>query len=380
MIARQQLNDLTQTTGNNLVSIYIKTQRVANNEADRIRLKNAIKEANDQLQQHGIEDRDVEVYLKPVSDMVDNGTFWQNRSDGLAIFLSADGVKTFDLVGETSNKTYVGDQFVVSPLLGSISGEDRFFILSLSLNQIEFFEATRHSISPVIIEDLMPTSMHEKLAAEGATFPGNVQHHSGNGRGSTAIFHGHGDQDSTQEEAKEFFRLVDEGLLFMLHDERAPMILAGTTERVSLYREVSNYKFIVDEYVSGNMEEVDPVTLQNLAWEKIGGHFQQQRNQLNEDFGTYLSEDRASFSMLDIVPKAVNGRVENLLLDRDSETWGSFDQSTNTVEVHEERQSDSVLLEDLAARSVFDQGGTVYRIPREELIKPTSNMNATYRF
>ena len=380
MITRSKLNELSQITGNNLVSIYIKTQRVANNEADRIRLKNAVKEVSQQLEQRGIEDRDIEAYLKPVSDMIDNGTFWQNRSDGLAIFLSADGMQTYDVVGETDNKTYVGDQFVVTPLLASVSGQDRFFILSLNLNQIEFYEATRHSISPVIIEDLMPTSMHEKLAAEGATFPGNVQHHSGNGRGSTAIFHGHGDQDSTQEEAKEFFRLVDEGLLFMLHDERAPMILAGTTERVSLYREVSNYKFIVDEYVSGNMEEADPVSLHSLAWEKIGGHFQQQREQLNEDFGTYLSENRASFSMLDIVPKAINGRVENLLIDQDSETWGSFDKATNTVEIHDDRQTDSVLLEDLAARSVYEQGGTVYRIAREELIKPTSNMNATFRF
>ena len=379
MIDQRQLEQLNQTEGANLVSIYMKTQRVATNDADRIRLKNQLKTATEKLTARGLEPRDTEKLLQPATDLLDNTTFWQNRSDGLALFIGDEGLQPYDVPVHFDSKVYVGNQFHVSPLLPAISGQDRFFLLLLNLNHIAFFDCTRNTVSPVIIEDLLPTSLHEKLAAEGATFPGNVQHHSGQGRG-TAIFHGHGDQDTTQEKAWEFFRLVDEGLLTMLHDERAPMILAGTTERVALYKQVSDYKHIVDDYVSGNLEHLDAVSLHNLAWEKMQPMFREKNRSLRADFGTYLSEGRGSFNVLDIVPKAINGRVDTLFVEENAETWGTYNWDTNTVELHDEQQPNSVHLEDLAARKVWEQGGVVHIVPREELIKPVSNMNATYRF
>lgn len=379
MIDQSQLEQLNQTEGAHLVSIYMKTQRVANNEGDRIRLKNQLKAATHKLEARGLEPRDIEALLQSATDLLDNPNFWQNRSDGLALFIGDGAMQTYDVPVHFDSKVYVGNRFHISPLIPTISGQDRFFLLSLNLNDIAFFDCTRNSISPVIIEDLLPTSLHEKLAAEGATFPGDVQHHSGQGRGN-AIFHGHGDQDSTQEKAREFFRLVDEGLMTMLHDERAPMLLAGTTERVSLYKEVSNYPHIVDDYVSGNLEHLDAVSLHNLAWEKMGPMFQEKNRTLRADFGTYLSEGRGSFNVLDIVPKAINGRVENLFVEESAETWGAYNWDTNTVEIHEKQQPNSIHLEDLAARKVWEQGGVVHIVPREELIKPVSNMNATYRY
>ena len=380
MIDQNKLNELMNAEGANLVSIYMKTQRVSNNDADRIRLKNQLKEAKNQLEQRGLEPRDIDKYLAPASNLETNPDFWQNRSDGLALFIGENGLQTFDIASPVGNRVFVGNQYHVSPLIPEISGQNRFFLLQLSLNDISFFDCTRNTISPVIIADLLPTSLHEKLAAEGATFPGNVQHHSGNGPGQNGIFHGHGDKDTTDEEATEFFRLVDQGLMTMLHDERAPMILVGTTERVSLYKSVSTYKYIVDEYVSGNLEHLDAVSLHNLAWEKMSPIFEEKDQSLRADFGTYVSEGRGSFNLLDIIPKAINGRVENLFLAEDSQTWGAYNWETNSISIHEQQQPNSIILEEMAARKTFEQGGSVHIMPQIELIKPQSNINATFRY
>ena len=60
--------------------------------------------------------------------------------------------------------------------------------------------------------------------------------------------------------------------------------------------------------------------------------------------------------------------------------WGSYDEATNTVTVHPQRQFDSICLLDLAAKRTFEQSGEVYNLTREQMPRPTSNVNATYRY
>jgi hypothetical protein len=80
------------------ISIYMPTHRESNQALqDPIRLKNLLQEAEQRLLEHGISLPEVNKLLRPAQALLDDRVFWQNQSDGLALFLSTEGFNTYRL-------------------------------------------------------------------------------------------------------------------------------------------------------------------------------------------------------------------------------------------------------------------------------------------
>ena len=139
-------------------------------------------------------------------------------------------------------------------------------------------------------------------------------------------------------------------------------------------------RFIVDTHISGNPDEADAVLLHEKAWGKLEDHFQKDRQKAKEDFELYLSKDKASFSIPQIVPAAINGQVDRLFLNKDAQVWGNYIAETNEVTIHEERKGNSMPLLELAAKHTFLNGGKVYNVPKDQLPQATGDANAVFRY
>lgn len=369
---------------NNKISIFIPTDRVGDGQAARIHFKNQLSEVVDKLMDENIQKDPMAknaalAYTAKAHELLDRDDFWNRQSDGLAVFVNEDIFEYYSMPIDFKPFNYVGNLFYLRPMLPAIIDESRFFILALSQNEVRFFEGAKHSITPVIIEDLVPESLEESMAAIDIEYPAELQSHSG---GNNPIFHGQGgEKDGKTDRIVDYFRMIDEGLMQMLHDENVPLIIAAVDYLVPMYKEISNYSNIVEPHISGNVENDDPVLLHEKAWSALMPILEKDVKEKHETFSTLLPQNKASLSVDMIAPAALNGRVDTLFIDKDAnDFFGTYHEKNNTVSIQKKQNSTNSCLLNFAAISTYLQGGKVYNISREEMPHSISPVNAIFRY
>lgn len=381
LIKKKDIEQLYTHRNPACASLFIPTHRAGFNNAkiDQLNFKNILQTVRIELEEQGMDLNASHKMLQPAYDLLDKDDFWTDLSDGLAVFMSPDFFVFYTLPQSFDSYHFVGDRFHIRPLLPIFTGGGRFFLLALSQNEVRFFEGQRHSITPVIIEDLLPEDMEEALQFSDAE--ASFQAHSGSSTG-TPVFHGQGKgKDSKIKDLRKYFREVDNGLMEMLHDEQAPLLIAAVDYLVPIYQSISSYSNVLPDFIKGNPEHWNPMQLHERAWQIMGPHFKQEQQLAAEQFTSTFSQNKASISAYDIVPSAIAGRIETLFVDR-SETnlWGQYFKDDHQIRFDLKRKPDSICLLNEAAAQTFLQGGTVYNAPTEEIPYSYSSMNATYRY
>lgn len=377
MINDKIFKELAQTENQTCVSVYISTHRAGQRDKDRITLKNALKEAHNKLLRINKSEREADAFLARAYELQENDDFLNNLSDTLAIFITDGQFRYFTLPIQTQNYTFVGNEFYVLPLLKELNNKERFFILALSQNEVRFFEGRSTVIYPVKIEDLVPADRAEALKYYDNPET-KLQHHN---NGKATVFHGQGGgKDVENARLKEYFRAIDSGLMEMLHDEKAPLIIAAVDYLVPIYREISDYKNIADVHISGNPESMTPTDLHHTALEKLEPHFSLAYREVIEDYRQNLSDDKAESTLINIIPAAINERVSTLLVREDSKFYGTVNAQLSQVEFADEMTSDNLELVNTAAKHTYLNGGEVYIMDSKEMPDKTSPVCAIYRY
>ncbi|MEM1121865.1 MAG: hypothetical protein AAGJ18_15545 [Bacteroidota bacterium] len=369
---------------NSKISIFVPTDRVGDGQAAKIRFKNQLNEVVEKLmdatiQQEPMTKNEALGYTAKAFELLDNNEFWRYQSDGLVVFLDDKIFEHYTIPVNFNTFNYVGNVFYLRPTIPAISDTSRFFVLALSQNEIKFYEGAKHSITPVKIEDLVPTSLEESMAEVDIRYPAELQAHSG---GSNPVFHGQGgEKDGKTDRIIDYFRMVDKGLMEMLHDEKAPLIIAAVDYLVPMYKDISNYSNIVEPHISGNVENDDPVLIHEKAWAALSPSLDKDFAGKKSDFSTMMANERASITVDQVAVAALNGRVDTLFLDKDAKVfWGVYHETDNTVVAQKKQGKTNTCLLNFAAVSTFLQSGNVYSVDRTEMPHPMSVVNASYRY
>ena len=342
------------------VSLYMPAHRAGpETRQDPIRLKNLLGEAEERLGEIGLRGPDAREILDPAQELLEDRDFWEHQGDGLAVFLAADSGRAFRLPLPFEELVVAGDRFHVKPLIPLLTGDGLFLVLALSKNRIRLLQATRQTVAEVELEDvpasLRETAVHREMAM--------LNYHVGSGFSSggrqSAIFHGHGTEED-EELIRKYFRQIDAGIRQALPEERAPLVLASVRREADLYREVSEYPAILPDVAAGNPDEKTDKELHGEAWPIVRGHLDRRMQEAVQRFEE--QPDLAVSGVEDAVVAAHHGRVEVLWAALDVQRWGSFDEATASVDVHDQpRPGDHDLL-DLAATQTLVNGGTVYAV------------------
>ncbi|MFN7116185.1 MAG: hypothetical protein ACK4TA_05260, partial [Saprospiraceae bacterium] len=210
----------------------------------------------------------------------------------------------------------------------------------------------------------------------------SLQHRSGAGqRGRGAVFHGQGSgRADDDDEIRQYLRAINNGLKEILHNEKAPLIIAGVEYLFPIYQEVNDYAHLYPEFIRGNTENLPQTTLHERAWELVAPHFQQEKTESLEQFGQFLAYEKASNLLQDIIPAAVNGRVETLFLAKQGDVYGIFVPATQEVRLDEEKTLTNASLLNMAAVQTFLQQGTVYVLESEEMPSEDTLASAIFRY
>lgn len=382
LITKKEIEELEGIQSETCISIFIPTHRVGKEVLERkdvLKLKNQLKDVVNKLKKEEMGPREIETLIAPIQELFENSEFWRHQSDGLAIFRSDNYFKKCMLPVHFEAFNYVANGFYLKPLLPMFVGDGSFFVLALELEKTKLYEQTRHTITEVIIDDLVPKRLEDRVGYDfeqkGLQFRSQQEGH------GAAAFHGHAEADRDRDnEIQRYFRSIDKGLMTLLNEETKPMVMACQDFLFPIYRKESSYKNLLNTHISVNPSDIDQFKLHQRAWEQVEPIFDQERRGKIALFKQHEGLGKTSSAVEQIVPAAVNGKIDTLFIHNNEDIWGIYDPEKGQVRVDQVPLPSSVSLLNKAAIKTFLNGGKVYLLEKDQMPDVHSKVNALYRF
>lgn len=381
-ITKKDIEQLYNIHSANCISIFIPTHRSGNEvlqKLDTQSLKKELKDVKLKLEQKELNQKKINEFVAPIQELIDNTGFWRKQSDGLAIFLAEGFFKTYTLPVNFEAYNYIANSFYLKPVMPMFVGDGTFYLLTLQLEDVKLYEMTKHSVTEIKINHLIPERLEESVGYDfeekGLQFRNQKEGY------GTATFHGHAEADHDRKnEILRYFREINKGLMTILKDENAPMLIASQEYLFSIYKGINTYKPLLENHISYDSLETDNQLLLEKAWKTMGPIFDKERKEKIERFEQYDSTNRTSSDIKEVLPAALQGKIDTLFVRKDKDIFGIYDAVKHHVEIREDQEHTHVSLLNMAAVKTFLQGGKVYLMEKDDMPNPFSKVNALYRF
>lgn len=364
---RETLSTLAQHLGWPSVSIHMPTHRTGYaKEQDPIRLKNLLKSAEEHLESGNLRPSEINTLLAPARALLSDSPFWRTAQDGLALFLATDVFHWFKIPIALPESISVGERFIIRPLLPALQTGERFFVLTLSKNQVRLLEATGDQIGELDPAGV-PASLAEALKYEDyerhVTFHSRTPASAGAKGRRPAAFHGHGGMpDTAKDELSRYFRMIDKGISEFLRNDDAPLLLAGVDYLLTMYRDTNSYPHLVDASMTGNPDELTLTQIRERASDLLGPHFRKELEADTVVLRSLIGTAEASSDVTEVIRAAHEGRVRVLFISAQADEWGRYDPSNGRVDVASQPGPNDWDLADLAAAQTLLHGGIVHAV------------------
>lgn len=373
ILTRKKFEELINSEEEWCISIYMPTCRMGPDiKQNPIRYKQCIREAEDKLFNMGLSKSEVGSILLSASDLIDETTFWQNQTEGLAIFITPEEMNYYHLPFEVKEQVVISDKFYTKPLLPLFTADGQFYILALSKNEVRLFKASRQTVNEIVMEDA-PRSMEDmKIDDDPRT---KLQIRTANPVSSSSLGYNTASQgqavenDFEKNELTRYFRAIDESLNKLHKGEEIPLVLAGVEYLIPVYKEISRYPNILDEFIKGNPEILYGNDLQKMAWEIMEPKFLKVQELAESKYNQFSGQRNglSSNSLKKILSQAYNGQIETLFIANGAHQWGKFNPDINKIDFYEDEKVGNEDLMERAATLTISRGGTVYVVDPDKV-------------
>ncbi|MGC1272960.1 MAG: hypothetical protein WBC44_04585 [Planctomycetaceae bacterium] len=386
-LSRRDLDALLTAKNPYCVSFYMPTHRTGGpeNRENITRFSNLIRTTGDALRARKANGLRLQAVTDSLEDVKRDGVFWQQQSEGLAIFFNGGERRVFRLPLKFKEQCIVAPRFHIRPLLPLFQGDGRFYLLVVSQNKVQLFEGSRHTVSE-LKDDRLPKNLRDALNID--EYQQSLQFQSvrgsdigGNARGG-AIFHGHGSgtmDDRKSEEILPYFRRIDRALQELIGIDDHPLVFAGVEYLFPLFKEASQYRSLVEEPLTGNFDIAPPATLHAQAWALVADRFQRLPEAELERLATPQDPRPHSTDLSEILAAAPLGRIETLFLANGHEQFGVLEHDESSGELRQAASNDGVEedLLNVAAVEALRTGAKVFTVDAGRL---PNSIHAAARF
>lgn len=362
LFTKSELKDLTVNRDTPCVSIFIQTERVGQDvQKSRIDLKNQLVMAHERLIQYGMRSSDADNILKPAKALLDDTMFWQYQSDGLAIFLSENVFQYFRVPIKLTTLNLVKMHFYVKPLLPLLGADNIYYVLAASQNLVRLIKCSEDGAEEISV-DGMPQSLAEALKYDDPEK--HLQYHStGNAKNgnSNSVYHGFGGgTDENKNNILRYFQMIDNALQKYFKNDKTPFILFAVDYLHPIYIDANSLDNYLNEGIKGNPDGLSSIEIMNLSADYMKPYFQKDEESALDRFDSYHAGGKASVELGNIIPAAMDGRVEVLFIPEGLQLWGIYDKMTALTMETEENNSGSEDLYELAAVHTLLSDGKVF--------------------
>lgn len=380
-ITETDLQTLIKTRETHCISIYIPTHTAGENVLqglDAKALDVELRKIRKDLGELGWEPEQIEKRLNPIEELRLDSSFWREQSEGLAIFASGDWFKFFRVPISFDSQYTIGDRFYLVPMIKQFTETGAFYLLSLELERIRLFLASREGMEEISVGDQIPDQKEDRVGYDYKQKSLQVRSQP-KGTGKSG-YHGHAESDwARKNEILRFFRSVDKGLDPLL-DQKSPLLIASVDYLAAIYREASSYPNIMEETLTANLSEVSDAALWEMAAEIVEPISERNKKTKWEHFEQFHGTGKATTQLNKILEAGVGGRIDTLFIARGTGRWGTFDQDSLEMKTVEAPAPEVESLVNLALLLTLQQGGNVYEMQPGDMPGDNAAAAALFRY
>lgn len=352
--SRSEIERLAQYRGAPAVSLYLHTTPTPQDaQADRIELKNLLKAAAARLAEAGVDKHAIRSIEAAVEAIIDDDAFWAVQANSLAIFATADRVRTFRLPNKLVNVVEVSDRFHLKPLLRSVTFPHHAYVLAISVGAVRLVEVSADLPPHVVAVPGLPRDFGQAL--------GRRSH------GAKDGLVGAGEGASEHAMLTRYARTVDQALRATLKGEHAPLIVAAAEPMASIFRHASSYPHLAAQGIPGSADDTPDHVLAAGARQVLDEIYARDVAQLRELFAAREAQGRATTDIVQAARAATFGAVDTLMVDMDSVISGRVSDDDGAVAFDDKPDGANYGVADEVARRVLLAGGRVVSARRADL-------------
>jgi hypothetical protein len=363
-----ELKALMRHSSEPCISLYMPINQSTDNVQQTVgRYRQLVQEVEHRVRLQEIPTIQREHLLKPLEALLDDEQFWQQREGGLAIFRSADMFRAYFLPTQLKEQMLIASHFYLKPLLPMFTYNSLFYILSLSYTMDRLFEGTRHTIREIPLPVRIPEYFMDIVSTHQPERQIQFHNMPANERYSVLLPDTAEEIDSTRKYLLHYLQQVDMGLHQILRIEKAPLILAGVDHLFPLYHQANSYPYLLPQGISGTPDQLGLDVLHQKSWHLAAPHHQQAQQNARTKYLEFKGTRLTTNNMQEIVPAAYHGHIDTLFIAANGEQWGTFDEASNTVQIHKTAKWDDDELLDRTAAQTMLHDGTVYALDAHQI-------------
>lgn len=374
---RHELRTLIDTRADALVSIFMPTEQAGPPvRQNPIRFKNLVEEAARQLQANGMRGADADVFLEGARRMVADIDYWEHQAQGLAVFVTPDGIRDFRLPIPFEERVHVGDRPLIKPLLPLLSADGAYYVLAFNQGQVKLYQASRFAIREMHAGEL-PKGLTEIIAE--TDFDDEVHFHPTGPSPTTSgtpsqKFHSLGEspEELHETQVEEFLHRLAAGVKEHFAGRSVPIVTVADERLSGRFREVFHYQGLVAEGIQENPHHLPASDLHEASYRLVRPLFEKAREEAMDRFRQFAGnrDQRAATEVPVIVAAAAEGRVDTVFVDANAALWGHRSDEDGSVSVHESAEPGDEDLLDRAAAETMAHGGIAYALTDDRVPGP----------
>ena len=382
LLTKDLIQELLSANQAPCLSLYMPThQKHPENLQDIIVFKSLVRQMEESLAQK-YSAGEVQKYLEPIKELVQNDNIWNHTLDGLAVFSAEGMLRVVRLHKSVEELAIVADSFHTKPLRQYLQSLEHFHVLGLTLHDIRLFEGNRHSLTEIELTVDTPKTIIEALGDELTEKHSIVESYGGVGGDSTPMHHGHGGKkEETEKDAERYFRIVA-NTIYKNYSKPSgwPLILAALPEHHNLFQKVSKNPLLLPKGIAINPSSVSPDQLAKMAWEIVEPEYNLKLDTLIARFEQARANGKGSDDYKEVAVAAVGGRVDTLIVEADRiiEVRVTNLVTGNTQKKHLSNPKVDDLLDDMG-ELVLKMGGKMMVLPTEKMPSETG-LAAIFRY
>lgn len=352
--SRSEIEKLAQYKGGPAVSIYLRTTpKTQAAQADRIELKNLLKQAIAQLEDAGTEKRTIWPIEEAVDAVIADDAFWAVQANSLAILVAPDRTFVFRLPNKLTNMVEVSDRFHLKPLLRSVAFPHHAFVLAIGVGAVRLVEVSADLPPHTVAVPGLPRDFGAALGRRShIEKDGDMR--SGEGTSESAML-------------TRYVRTVDQALRPTLKGETAPLIVAASEPLASIARSTLSYPHVAGQVIAGSPDDTADHLLADAARGILDEIYAEDIRQLGALLAERESQGRATTDIAHAARAATFGAVDTLIVDMDATVSGRVDDEDGTVTFDAQADAINYGVVDEIARRVLRAGGRVVAARRDDI-------------
>ena len=307
---KQEIKQLLDHTNGYVLSLYQQThRRGADVDQGPIQFKNLMREAEEKLEPH-VERGVLPRIMSKLDALQRNVDFWRHRTEGLALFVLGEEIKTFDLPESVQNRVVVGPHAHILPLIEVYQHLSPHYVLELFKDRFTLYHGDGRQLEEMQKEDLPKSfgELYDDFDSE------NRMHVGGHGNREGGMHANRAKPEEVEKDKQKYYHYLNNELTPLLRNLGEPVVLAGLTENIADYKAIISDRIYLDETLEKPIRDLGD----DGYSERIRGIYakldEQQVERQMSALERALTNGGATTDQAEIQTALEAGRVETLLI------------------------------------------------------------------